>query len=276
MTKLVPIHQVDAFTDAPFLGNPAAVCLLDAPRDAPWMQAVAAEMNLAETAFVWPEGGAFGLRWFTPAVEVPLCGHATLASAHVLYDTGRVREDAAIAFDSHSGRLAAEREGAWIRLDFPALPPREMPCAPPPGLLDALGLNAASGARVHEVPRPNATDGPSWLVELASVAALRAVQPDFPALRSVAGHAVILTARGEGEYDFVSRFFAPKAGVDEDPVTGSAHCSLAPFWCARLGREELTGQQLSQRTGVVRVRRRGGRVHLLGHAVTVLRGELCA
>jgi PhzF family phenazine biosynthesis protein len=276
MSKTVPLHQVDAFTDTPFRGNPAAVCSLDAARDAAWMQDVAAEMNLAETAFVWPQGAEFGLRWFTPAVEVPLCGHATLASAHVLYETGRVREASPIAFETLSGRLGAEREGARIRLDFPALPPRESASAPPAGLMDALGLGGASGVRVHEVPRPSASDGPSWLVELASVAALRAVQPDFRALRGVAGHAVIATARGEGEHDFVSRFFAPRAGVDEDPVTGSAHCSLAPFWCARLGRSELTGLQLSQRTGVVGVRLRGARVQLLGHATTVLRGELSA
>ena len=273
MAKPVPIHQVDAFTDVAFRGNPAAVCLLDAPRDAAWMQSVAAEMNLAETAFVWREAEAYRLRWFTPAVEVPLCGHATLAAAHVLYETARAKPDAEIAFDTLSGRLLAAREGDWLRLDFPALPPRAEPCAPPAGLLAALGLAAAL---VHEVPRPNASDGPSWLVELGSPAELLAVRPDFAALRNVAGHAVILTARGNAEHAFVSRFFAPKAGVDEDPVTGSAHCSLAPFWCARLGRDELTGLQLSQRTGVVRVRLRGARVHLLGRAVTVLRGELSA
>jgi PhzF family phenazine biosynthesis protein len=277
MSKSLPLFHVDAFSAAPFRGNPAAVCLLDAPRGAAWMQSVATEMNLAETAFLSPEGGALRLRWFTPAVEVPLCGHATLASAHVLYETGRAPTNGAIAFETLSGRLSAEREGdGWIRLDFPALPPRPEPCAPPAGLLAALGLAPEAGARVHEVPRPNATDGPSWLVELPSVATLRAVAPDFRALARVAGHATILTARGEGAHDFASRFFAPKAGVDEDAVTGSAHCSLAPFWCARLGREELTGAQLSQRTGVVRVRRRGARVHLLGEAVTVLRGELSA
>jgi PhzF family phenazine biosynthesis protein len=274
MANALPLHQVDAFTDVPFRGNPAAVCLLDAPRDAAWMQAVAAEMNLAETAFVWSENQAFGLRWFTPAVEVPLCGHATLASAHVLWETGRA-PGPQIAFETLSGRLTAEREASgWIRLDFPALPPRGQPCVPPAGLLAALGLAASRDVSVYEVPRPNASDGPSWLVELASVAGLRALAPDFRALREVAGHAVIATARYGGEHDFASRFFAPKAGVDEDPVTGSAHCSLAPFWCARLGRSELSGVQLSQRTGVVRVRTRGARVDLLGQAVTVLRGEL--
>jgi PhzF family phenazine biosynthesis protein len=274
MTKPIQLHQVDAFSDTPFRGNPAAVCLLDAPRDAAWMQNVAAEMNLSETAFLWPEGAAFRLRWFTPAVEVPLCGHATLASAHVLWETARVKRGEAIAFATLSGTLAAEAEGDWIRLDFPALPPRAEPCASPPGLLAALGIVQAS---VHEVPRPNASDGPSWLVVLPSEAALLALRPDFRALREIAGHAVIATARGEaGERDFVSRFFAPKAGVDEDPVTGSAHCTLAPYWCERLGRDELTGVQLSQRTGIVRVRHLGARVHLLGRAVTVLRGELVA
>jgi PhzF family phenazine biosynthesis protein len=277
MTTRVPLHQVDAFTAVPFRGNPAAVCLLTGPRDAAWMQAVAAEMNLAETAFVWPEAEALRLRWFTPAVEVPLCGHATLASAHVLWETARAPANAAIAFETLSGGLTATRESdGWIRLDFPALPPRPAPCPPPPGLLAALGLSAAVAPPVHEVPRPNASDGPSWLVELASIPALRALAPDYRALRDVAGHAVIATARGDGEHDFASRFFAPKAGVDEDPVTGSAHCSLAPFWCARLGRDELTAVQLSQRTGIVRVRRRGARVHLLGQAVTVVRGELAA
>ena len=274
MAEPIPLHQVDAFSDVPFRGNPAAVCLLEAPREAAWLAAVAAEMNLAETAFLWPEADALRLRWFTPAVEVPLCGHATLASAHVLYETSRVPDGAPIGFETLSGRLSAQREpDGWIRLDFPALPPHAAPCDPPEGLLAALGVSARS-ARVHEIPRPRASDGPSWLVELPSPAALRAVSPDFRALRGVAGHAVLLTARGEGEADFVSRFFAPKAGIDEDPVTGSAHCSLAPFWCARLGRSELTGVQLSQRTGVVRVRQRGERVHLLGRAVTVLRGEL--
>jgi len=277
MTSSMPLYQVDAFTRVPFRGNPAAVCLLDAPRDADWMQDVAGEMNLAETAFLSPEQGAWRLRWFTPAVEVPLCGHATLASAHVLWESGRAKPAETLAFETLSGRLSAECESdGWIRLDFPALPPRPASCPPPLGLLAALGLAASALRRVYEVPRPNASDGPSWLVELASVAALRALAPDFRALRAVEGHAVIASSRGEGEHDFASRFFAPKAGVDEDPVTGSAHCSLAPFWCARLGRSELSGVQLSQRTGVVRVRTRGARVHLLGEAVTVLRGELRA
>ena len=274
MPKPLLLHQVDAFTSEPFRGNPAAVCLLDAPRDVAWMQAVAAEMNLAETAFVSPENGAHRLRWFTPAVEVPLCGHATLASAHVLWDVGAVGAPDEIRVETLSGRLTAALEDGWIRLDFPALPPRSEACTPPDGLLDALGIDSA---RVHEVPRPHASDGPSWLAELASEAELLALRPDFRALAAIRGHAVIATARGTGSgRDFVSRFFAPKLGIDEDPVTGSAHCSLAPFWCARLGRDTLTGVQLSARTGIVRVRTRGARVELSGQAVTVLRGELHA
>ena len=274
MSKPLPLHQVDAFTSEPFRGNPAAVCLLAGPRPAEWMQAVAAEMNLAETAFLWREGDAHRLRWFTPVVEVPLCGHATVASAHVLWDVAEAPRGAEIAFETLSGRLTAVADGDWIRLDFPALPPRPEPCEPPPGLLDALRLESA---RVHEIPRPRASDGSSWLVELESEAAIVALRPDFGALAAVPGHAVIATAAGTSAgRDFVSRFFAPRAGIDEDPVTGSAHCSLAPFWSARLRREELVGVQLSARTGVVRVRTRGERVELSGKAVTVLRGELFA
>ncbi len=272
MPASIPLHQVDAFTCEPFRGNPAAICLTGGPRESAWMQAVAAEMNLAETAFVWREGDAHRLRWFTPTIEVPLCGHATLASAHVLWRVGEVPAGSAIAFETLSGRLVAEAEGDWIRLDFPALPPRDAPCAPPAGLLAAL---AAPSARVHEVPRPNAADGPSWLVELESEAAVAGLRPDFRALAAVPGHAVIATAQASAEgRDFVSRFFAPKAGIDEDPVTGSSHCSLAPFWAARLGRSELVGYQRSARTGIVRVRLRGDRVDLLGQAVTVLQGAL--
>lgn len=274
MSGRIPLHQVDAFTHEPFRGNPAAICLPDGPRATAWMQAVAAEMNLAETAFVWRERDAYRLRWFTPTVEVPLCGHATLASAHVLWRIGAEPAGAPIAFETLSGRLVAAAEDDWIRLDFPALPPRDTPCSPPAGLLEALG---SPPARVHEVPRPKAADGPSWLVELESEAAVAGLRPDFRALAALPGHAVIATARGELEgRDFVSRFFAPKAGIDEDPVTGSSHCSLAPFWCARLGRGELVGLQLSARTGIVRVRRRGERIDLLGRAVTVLQGDLVA
>ncbi len=270
MPNAVPLFQVDAYTDTPFRGNPAAVCLLDGPRDERWMQSVAAEMNLAETAFLWPEGDAHRLRWFTPTVEVPLCGHATLASAHVLYETARAKPDATLAFDTHSGRLLAAREGDWLRLDFPALPSQQG--APPAGVIEALGVVPARTARV-----PRGADDPNWIVEVASAAEVREAKPRFAGLLAPGVHGVILTAASdERACDFVSRFFVPSAGIDEDPVTGSAHCALTPYWCARFGRSELTGHQVSKRGGVVRVRLRGERVDLLGRAVTVLRGELCA
>ncbi|HEX5137605.1 MAG TPA: PhzF family phenazine biosynthesis protein [Planctomycetota bacterium] len=256
------LWQVDAFTAEPFAGNPAAVCLLDGPRDDRWMQQVAAEMNLSETAFLLPEGEAYRLRWFTPTTEVDLCGHATLASAHVLF--GKEGGPGGITFRTRSGELRASRRGDAIEIDFPSLPPTGDP--PPPGLLEALG-----------VPKPRSTHRSRFdrLVELDSEEAVRAVAPDFRALREVDTRGVIVTARGK-RHDFVSRFFAPAAGVDEDPVTGSAHCVLAPFWAARLDRKEMTGFQASRRGGEVRVRLAGDRVFLGGRAVTVLEGELRA
>ena len=255
------LWQVDAFASEPFAGNPAAVCLLDRPRDDRWMQQVAAEMNLSETAFLLPEGGAWRLRWFTPATEVDLCGHATLASAHVLFaNRGGL---GGLSFLTRSGELRAARRGDLIELDFPALPAAEEP--PPPGLLDALGTKARSTHRSRF----------DRLLELDSEDAVRALRPDFRALAKVDTRGVIVTARGK-RHDFVSRFFAPKVGVDEDPVTGSAHCVLAPFWAARLGKDEMTGFQASSRGGEVRVRLEGERVLLGGRAVTVLEGELKA
>lgn len=255
------LWQVDAFTAEPFAGNPAAVCLLDGPRDDRWMQQVAAEMNLSETAFLLPEGEAFRLRWFTPATEVDLCGHATLASAHVLFS--RRGGSGGLTFLTRSGELRAARRGEWIELDFPALPAAEEP--PPPGLLDALGAK----------PRSTHRSRFDRLLELDSEDAVRALRPDFRALAKVDTRGVIATARGK-RHDFVSRFFAPAVGVDEDPVTGSAHCVLAPFWAARLGRNEMVGFQASPRGGEVRVRLAGARVLLGGRAVTVLEGELKA
>jgi predicted PhzF superfamily epimerase YddE/YHI9 len=257
----LPLWLVDAFTAEPFAGNPAAVTILDRPRDDRWMQRVAAEMRHSETAFLLREGEAWRLRWFTPKVEVDLCGHATLASAHVLH--GKGGGAGALRFLTRSGELPAARDGEWIELDFPALPPVEEP--PPPGLLESLGVHPLATARSRF----------DRLVLLESEEAVRAVEPDFAALARVDTRGVIVTARG-GPRDFVSRFFAPAAGVDEDPVTGSAHCVLAPFWAARLGRRELTGFQASARGGEVRVRLRGDRVLLGGRAVTVSAGELLA
>lgn len=259
-----PITQVDAFTDAPFAGNPAAVCVLAAPRDAAWMQQVAEEMRLPETAFLWPEDDGFRLRWFTPAVEVALCGHATLASAHVLWETGALPADATARFMTKSGLLTARRDGSWIALDFPAR--LAAPAGEQPDLLAALGLTEARfvGRNVDD-----------FLVEIADEAAVRALAPDFGRLRQLPARGVMVTSRAtSGPADFVSRFFAPAVGVDEDPVTGSAHCCLAPFWAERLGRASLLGYQASARGGLVRVRHAGDRVELGGQAVTVLRGEL--
>ena len=258
------IVQVDAFTTTPFAGNPAAVCVLPAFPDPAWMQALAREMNLSETAFLVRRGGDFDLRWLTPTVEVDLCGHATLAAAHVLWEDEHLPIDADARFHTRSGLLRASRRGDWIEMDFPAEPAAPVPA--PPELLAALGVH----------PEWTGRNRMDWLVLLADAAAVRAAAPDFGALRRSTTRGVMVTApASDGVHDFVSRFFAPAAGVDEDPVTGSAHCALAPFWSERLGRAELTGYQASARGGVVRVRTAGDRVRLGGQAITVLRGELC-
>ena len=263
----LPLYQVDAFADRPFAGNPAAICLLDQPGDARWMQDVAGEMNLSETAFLLPAGDGFNLRWFTPAIEVELCGHATLASAHVLWETGRLDPASTARFHTLSGLLTAERKGEWIELDFPANPVEEV--SPPEGLIEALG-----GEPIE--PRFIGKSRFDYLVELTSEEAVRSAVPDHTRLRTLPVRGVIVTARGDagGPYDFVSRFFAPGSGVDEDPVTGSAHCTLAPYWADRLGKTEFLAYQASARGGVVRVRLDGDRVKLGGQAVTVLRGRL--
>jgi PhzF family phenazine biosynthesis protein len=258
------IVQVDAFTAEPFRGNPAAVCVLEADRPDAWMRAVAREMNLSETAFLRRSGDGWSLRWFTPAVEVDLCGHATLASAHVLWEDGFAGTAEALRFVTRSGELRAKRENGAIVLDVPARAATRN--APPAGLLNALGA-----ADVVDV----AYNRMDWLVELRDADAVRGLAPDLTALRRIDARGVIVTARADdGEHDFVSRFFAPAVGVDEDPVTGSAHCCLAPWWAERLGRTELAGYQASARGGTVRVRLRNERVDLIGRAVTVLRGEL--
>ena len=263
---MLPLYQVDAFTSRPFAGNPAAVCLLDRPRDDAWMQQVAAEMNLAETAFLERRADGWGLRWFTPAVEVDLCGHATLASAHVLWERGAAANGEALRFHTRSGLLQARRRGVEIELDFPAEP---VEAAPAPGLAAALGVE----------PRWCGRNRLDLLAELASEAEVRSLAPDFPRLKLATppGRGVIVTARSATpDYDFVSRFFAPAAGIDEDPVTGSAHCALGPYWMAKLGKSELRAYQASARGGSLGVRVAGDRVFLTGQAVTVLRGELAA
>lgn len=258
-----PIVQVDAFTSRPFSGNPAAVCVLQEPPPEWWMQEVAREMNLSETAFLIGHEEGFDLRWFTPVAEVELCGHATLASAHVIWEDGLLRADEPARFHTHSGLLTAERDGEWIAMDFPAEPVAETP--PPEELAAALGAE----------PRFVGRNRMDLLVELDSEKTVRTLRPDLARIRDLDARGVIVTAPALAErFDFVSRFFAPALGVDEDPVTGSAHCALGPFWSGRLGRPELTGYQVSSRGGVVRTRVEHDRVILTGQAVTVMRGQL--
>jgi PhzF family phenazine biosynthesis protein len=262
----VPLFQVDAFATRPFAGNPAAVCLLGEPVDDAWMQAFAAEMNLSETAFVLPgtSRSDWHLRWFTPSVEEELCGHATLAAAHVLWQDGRAPVGSALRFQTLSGELGAERRDELIELDFPARPPAEEWA--PPDLVEALAVE----------PTHTATDGRDWLVELRTEAEVRAVTPDIRRLATVNCRGAIVTAPADDgtPADIVSRFFAPAHGVDEDPVTGSAHCCLAPWWAERFHKQELVALQVSERGGEVRVRVAGDRVRISGAAVTVFRGEL--
>lgn len=261
----IRIVQVDAFTDRPFAGNPAAVCVVaTSPSDA-WMQNVAGEMNLSETAFLLPQDGGYNLRWFTPTVEVDLCGHATVASAHVLWEDGHLAAGTQARFHTRSGLLLADQRGDWIELNFPAT--IAAPAEPPPELLPALGAKAVFVGK-------NKFD---YLVEVASEEQLRGLSPDHSTLRRLTVRGVIVTARSSSpEFDFVSRFFAPGSGIDEDPVTGSAHCALGPYWSQKLGKSEFTAYQASARGGVVRVRLQGDRAILGGQAVTVLRGELSA
>jgi PhzF family phenazine biosynthesis protein len=258
----IPCFQVDAFTATPFAGNPAAVCLLSEPRDEGWMQQVAREMNLSETAFLLPEGDAHRLRWFTPVAEVELCGHATLASAHVLWSEGILGATQQARFLTLSGLLTADRRDGKIELDFPLR--QQYETEPVSGLADALGVEIAYSGREKE----------DLLLLVDSEHTLRGIEPDFATLRRLELRGVAVTAPSANpEFDFVSRFFAPAMGVDEDPVTGSAHCYLGPFWSARLGKDKLRALQASPRGGVLEVRIAGDRVRLGGQAVTVLRGE---
>src|SRR5262249_1883378 len=230
-----PIFHVDAFTERPFAGNPAAVCLLDAERPDSWLQNIAREMNLAETAFLRQTGPHWSLRWFTPSTEVDLCGNATLASAHVLWESRRASGDTPLLFETRSGRLSASRRGGRIELDFPAERATEGPV--PPDIVEALGIRS---------PRFAGRNRLDYLIEVADEAEVLALEPDFRRLKSagVGSRGVIVTSVSKtAGRDFISRFFAPGAGIDEDPVTGSAHCCLGPFWAARLGKTELTGYQ---------------------------------
>lgn len=257
------IFQVDAFTNKAFSGNPAAVCILPEPGDESWIQNVAREMNLSETAFLYRKDDGYDLRWFTPTTEVDLCGHATLAGAHILWEEGHVSPEDTIRFYTRSGLLAATRRHDWIELDFPAEPAESVPM--PAELAEALGVMPDHVGR-------NRLD---YLVVIDSEQTLRGLNPDLALLSQVPCRGVIVTSQSiSPEYDFVSRFFGPRVGVDEDPVTGSAHCCLGPFWSTLLNKTELIGYQASRRGGVVRVRLGDNRVYLGGQAVTVMRGDL--
>lgn len=259
------IIQVDAFTNQMFRGNPAAVCVLQTPQNEQWMQAVAQEMNLSETAFLIKQEQDYNLRWFTPTTEVPLCGHATLSSAHVLWTEGYASTGQTINFQTKSGLLTAQYQDNWISLDFPANRSQDIP--PITKLQDALGVDIKTFAY----------NSLGYLVEISSPDQLQQLQPNFPLLKQLPISNVIVTslAAANSEYDFISRFFAPGLGINEDPVTGAAHCCLAPYWRDRLGKDEFLAYQASSRGGVVKISYDGGdRVLLQGQAVTVMRGEL--
>lgn len=257
------IFQVDAFTNKLFSGNPAAVCILTKEHNERWMQNVATEMNLSETAFLLKQEDGFSLRWFTPTVEVDLCGHATLASAHILWEEDYLKPDEEARFHTRSGLLVAKRKDGWIELDFPIEPEAEANC--PPELAKALGVTPTYVGK-------NRFD---YLVEVDSEETVAKMKPDFALLQTISARGIIVTSVTKSpEYDFVSRFFAPTSGINEDPVTGSSHCCLGPFWQSRLNKDEFIAHQASERGGILGVRVGGKRVYISGQAVTVLRGEL--
>lgn len=257
------LHVIDAFTNRPFSGNPAAVCVLPSPRDEEWMQLVAREMNLSETAFLHPDGDGFNLRWFTPTMEIKLCGHATLASAHALWETKVLRADQSARFHTKSGPLICRQTGGWIEMDFPIQP------------VESADVPFALAEALDTMPVFAGHAGPNWLVEVVSDLTVRELRPNFRSLAELPVQGIIVTARAESaSFDFISRYFAPSTGLNEDPVTGSAHCALAPYWCAKFGKNDLVGFQASARGGVVRVGVRDERVLLGGQAVTTSRVEL--
>jgi len=260
------VVTVDAFTSVPFAGNPAAVCITQEARSKEWMLNVAREMNLSETAFLVPGNGDFDLRWFTPTVEMDLCGHATVASAHVLWEDGHLQAGRQARFQTRSGLLTADRRGEWIEMDFPATVAKAI--GAPPELLPALGIESVVAVGQNRF---------DYLVEVASEEVVRGLSPDLSALCKLPVRGVIVTARSATpDFDFVSRFFAPAAGINEDPVTGSAHTALAPYWAEKLGKPEMAAYQASARGGVVRLRMNGDRVMMAGQAITMMRAELIA
>lgn len=266
---MVALFQVDSFTTKPFAGNPAGVCVLSEPTSDEWMQRVAAEMNLSETAFLMGSGNSYTLRWFTPRTEVSLCGHATLASAHILFEESIADPASPVFFETKSGELVVAQRGGLIEMDFPT---REaVAVAPNEALNDAIGVSPESTAAYRSAR------GDLYLLELGSADEVRNATPDYDSLMSTDVTATIITAPSdEPSYHFVSRFFAPAVGIDEDPVTGSAHCTLAPHWTTKLGQSELVGYQASNRSGVVYCEWREERTLLRGDAVTVFKADLRA
>ncbi|HAA25561.1 MAG TPA: oxidoreductase [Ruminiclostridium sp.] len=255
------IYQVDAFTDKPFKGNPAAVCILESEPPVKWMQDVANEMNLAETAFLVPKDNGYKLRWFTPESEIDLCGHATLASAHILWEKGYLGKEEEAVFDTKSGMLTARYNEGWIELNFPATP--EEKADVPPELIEALAVNPVyTGKSVFD-----------YIIEVESEEVVKSIKPDFTKLMRVQMRGVIVTAQSS-RYDFISRFFAPEVGIFEDPVTGSAHCCLGPYWRKKLGKDKFIAYQASKRGGMLKVQVSGERVLISGKAVTVIEGVL--
>lgn len=258
------IFKLDAFTNQPFSGNPAAVCLLAHPHPETWMQAIAQEMNVSETAFICPVKDGFNLRWFTPVIEVDLCGHATLATAHILWEANYLTANETAKFHTKSGLLTAKRKQNWIELNFPAEPAKEVPT--PEGLLESLGINQPVFVGKNRF---------DYLVEIDSEEMLRNLKPDFARLATIQARGVMVTSQSQtNEFDFISRFFAPQSGIDEDPVTGSAHCCLGPHWQQKLNKSSFNAFQASRRGGVVKVRVSDYRVYLQGQSVIVMRGEL--
>jgi len=262
-----PIFQVDSFTKVPFRGNPAGVCLLTEQKPDDWMASVAREMNLSETAFLLPEGEGYRLRWFTPAAEVDLCGHATLASAHTLWETGRLQPNQEARFETRSGLLTAALHGDWIQMNFPSTPPTEV--TTPAGLLEALFAGS-----IPAIARYVGKSIFDYLVEIDDENAVRNLEPDFIELNKYEARGLIVTSRASGNYDFISRFFAPQVGINEDPVTGSAHSCLTPYWSKKLNKTEMFAYQASARGGELHVIQSGERVLIEGQAVTTIKGEL--
>lgn len=259
----LPIRWVDAFTDKPFTGNPAGVCVLEQPPTVDQMKSIALEVNAAETAFLIRNDNGYDLRWFTPAIEIDLCGHATLGSAHVLFSEGQEPPDKTIRFQTRSGELTAKQVGeGWMQLDFPAI--ASAPAKPSPAIEHTMGKKPVAVAQTHN----------TIIAELASADDVRTARPDFNAILALGVHGLIITARSSQPYDFVSRFFAPDAGVNEDPVTGSAHCALGPYWQERLNKNHFLAFQASARGGILQVTVAGKRVLLGGQAVTTIAGTI--